>query len=399
MLKLAFYYNHYNTLGHSTRVFSLVKGLKEYFGKKAEIIVLQGGKDQPLIPLSRYSRVYLLPYSIDKRGLFIEENIKIYENMISSGKLDGMLKKRILFTKSILNEFKPNIFITEYFPFGQEFWTFELPHILRYIKSKFNCKIIGSAGYLSYINNIYNYIQEFYDALFIHSPKEFIYDYRKYLHKKWSDELDKIFKDFSAKIFFTGFVISENSSLAIVEDIRRRYLTKKFKKLILVSRGGGIVNKRIILSSIMAAKLQEDIFFIITCGPATSEREFTEYKKLSKNVSNLKLAKAIAPDLFDSYLKAADLNISMSGYNTTVRLLYLGSKVILVPYGTSEQGWRADLVSKYLPCRVIPEKDLNVSLLRKNIAELLNQDVTEKSINKGWFEGVNQTNRLIGCMI
>lgn len=398
MLKLVFYFNHYTTLGHSTRVFSLVRGLKASFKENIEIIVLQGGKKQDLLPFNNYSRTYILPYSISKRGFFIEENTAVYKKMVSNGKLDKMLQSRLLFIRNILDKFKPDIFLTEYFPFGQEFWTFEIPYILRYLKDNFSCKIMGSCGYLSWIENTYEYVKEFYDAIFIHSPEEFSKDYNSYLHQKGSEGINRIFADFSDKIFFTGFVL-ESYKTDNLRNLKTKHHNSQYNKLILVSRGGGIVNKKIVISSILVAKRNKNLFFIICCGPATSSVEFMEYRKLSKGISNLVLNRVMKPPDFNSYLKASDLSINMAGYNTTTKLLFYGKKTILIPFYTLEQKWRADLVKKYLPSRVIQEKELNVSSLEKEMLDLLDENKKAIKINKAWFSGVLNTVKKLKCMV
>lgn len=380
------------------RVFSLVKGLKEHFGKSIDILVLQSGKKQGILPFHKYAVMKIIPYSVDKKGLFIEEGTKIYKKIISEGKLEPMLKERLSFVKKNLSGFKPTVFITEYFPFGQEFWTFELPYILQYLKEDFNCKIVGSSGYVNCSDNIHENIKTYYDYLFIHSPEEFSQDYHKYLHRGGAQVLDNVFRDFSSKIYFTGFVF-EDSVKVSAAVIRKRYLDKDSRKLILVSRGGGIVNKKIIIAAILAARQNKDLFFIVSCGPATSEKEFSEYKKLSGDMRNLKLLKVIEPSEFDAHIKAVDLSVNMSGYNTTARLLYYGTKTVLIPYYTSEQRWRADLVTKYLPSRIIPEKELKVNLLEKNIRELLEDTAVPVELNKAWFCGVSNTAEKLKCLI
>jgi len=400
MLRLALYFNHYNTLGHSTRVFSFVKGVKEYFRKNVKIIIFQGGKRQYIFPWSRYARIFLLPYSIDKRGLFIEENARIYKKLISKGKMENMFRERFLLVKKALKEFRPDFFITEYFPLGREFWTFEVPYILREIKDNFNCRILASAGYLSWIEETYNYIKEFYDFLFIHSPREFTEGYNLYLHKKGAAILHRVFMDFPEKVCFTGFIMDGN------DEHRKNFgegeikrIKSRYNALILVSRGGGIVNKKIILSSILAAKRNKNLFFIITCGPATSGKEFRKYCKLSRGIGNIRLFKVLYPSEFNLYMKEADLSINMAGYNTSVKLLYYRKKTILVPYYTSEQRWRAELIRKYLPSRIIPESSLSVGLLESSIKELLGQKNIYPNINKNWFSGISNTIKLLKCMI
>jgi len=397
MTRIAFYFNHYTTLGHTTRVFSLVKGIKRKFGKKVDILVFHSGKEQRFFPFRLYSTLYTMPYSIDKRGLFIEDNVNLYRKIVSEGKLDSMLKKRLAFIQSILKRLRPDIFFTEYFPFGQEFWTFEVPYILRYLKDSSKCKIISSVGYLNCIENTYEYIKDFYDLLLIHTPPEFSDHYRFYLQNNRVAQLKKVFVDFSAKMHFTGFVIDPPETQNWVK-IRDRYIKKSFKRLILVSRGGGIVNKKIIIASIMAAKNIPDYFFVICCGPATSAQEFRHYRELAKGLRNVELTEMVLPSEFSSYIKAADLSINMSGYNTIVKLFYFGKKTIMIPFNTLEQKWRAHIVKNFLPSRIIRDNDLNVPLLQKYTLDMLTENKTPAKISRDWFSGVYETNRILECL-
>lgn len=400
MLKICFYYNHYTTLGHSLRIFSLVKGLKERFRDKINICVIQSGKRQKILPFNKYSALHILPYSIGRIGFLIEENYKIYQQMILNKQIEKMLKERLSIMRDILNKFKPHIFITEYFPFGKEFWSFEIPYILEYIRDNLVCKIVSSCGYLNYIKDTYNFIRDFYDILLIHSPKEFSKDYHLYLHKEAKEKMDTILKDFSDKLHFTGFIF-DNFSARKWKQVREKYLREaETKGLILVSRGGGIVNKKIIISSIMAAQRLNDLFFIISCGPATGQKEFNDYNKIAKGIKNVEIRKVIYPD-FESYLEASDLSINMSGYNTIVRLLYYNKKTIIVPYYTYEQRWRADLANRYLHSEIIPTKDLTISTLTKAISQLFYEKKVKdlERVDYNWFSGISQTIKIIKCLV
>lgn len=396
--RLIFYYNHYNTLGHSTRVFSLVAGLKRHYRDKIDIAVLQGGRRQPLLPLDKYAKVFLLPYSMDRRGLFVEEHEHFYQKMIIHKRLDSMLRQRLRVIRKVINDYKPDLFISEYFPFGKEFWTFEVPHILEYLKENFKCKIVSSSGYLSCIENTYQCIRDYYDMLLIHSPQDFAKDYPLYLHKNGVSQIRRVFDEFSDKIKFTGFVLDEprNDSSRY---LRKIHLGSRYKHLVLVSRGGGIVNKKIIIASMLAAKKLKNTCFIICCGPATTEKEFSQYMSISKSVHNITLRKEIPIEQFGAYLEACDLSISMAGYNTTVKLLYYGKKSILVPFETYEQLWRAELVSRYLPVRIIKEEKLSASQLTDAIGQLLEERVFIRSDNRDWFSGVAQTISILKCVV
>lgn len=393
MLRIAFYLSHYNTLGHAMRLFSLVKGIKEYFRKGSEIVILESGKRQYSLPFVKYAHLYPVPYSLSINRFFVENRIKDYKKSISHARLKLMLRERFLFISRVLDKFSPNIFVTEFFPFGREFWSFEIPHLLTYLKNNFVCKIIGSCGYLNWTEHTYEYIKEFYDFIFIHCPREFIQGYRAYFHKEAAEELNRVLTDFQEKIFFTGFVLGKSKNDNYM-DIRKRYLKSQHKGLIFVTRGGGMVGKRMILASLLAAKRNKDLFFIVCCGPYTTPKEFNEYKKLSRLIDNLQIFRVIHHSDFVSYIKAADLCINMAGYNTTTRIFYYGKKAILIP-SHSEQMWKADLVSKLLPARVISEKDLNVPRLEKNIYELLEEDKKPVKINRDWFSGISNTIKIL----
>lgn len=397
MLKFVFYYNHYNTLGHSTRVFSLIRGLKLELKQKVKILVLMGGKLQSFFPFSKYAQVVQLPYSIGKIGMLLEEKTNIYKQMIQNNRMGEMLKKRHDLIKSVLKKYQPQVFITEYFPFGKEFWTFEVPYVLDYIRSNLRCRIVGSSGYLSCIENTYEYIKDYYDALFIHSPEEFSRDYYKYLHKSGIIQINKVLAVYPDKVRFTGFVL-EIPDDSLWQKVKNKYWAGKKSRLVLVSRGGGIVNKKIIIASILSAKANKDLFFLVCCGPATSSNELRQYSRLAKGMRNVKVLKSILPLEFASFLKAADVSVNMAGYNTTVKLLYYGKKTVLVPYDTYEQLWRADLTRKYLHSRIVKESQVTARVIGQNVRELLDDKHSLLKIDRDWFRGVPQTVTALKCL-
>jgi predicted glycosyltransferase len=396
-LKIAIYYNHYNTLGHSTRIFALIKGIKRAF-PRCRIVLFEGGRTASLLPLQKYAKVYTLPYSIDKKGFFIEERRAFYKKMVASGTMDKMLKERLGMMRSVLRDFKPDIFMTEYFPFGQEFWTFEMPILLREIKSTTHCKIVGSCGYLSYIDKSYEYIQEFYDQLFVHSPRDFALKPVARFPENMASGLRRVLADFKDRIQFTGFVLDEPRVVGI-KEFKARCLRGKFSRMVFVSRGGGIVNKEILLSALFLARKRKDELFFVCCGPATSKAEMKEYDKIARGQKNVKLAHAMEPDLFNQYFAAADVCVNMSGYNTSLKLMYFQKRAVVVPFYTTEQRWRADLLTHYLPVVILPEQEMTVGRLDQALEAALQVPVPKSAVPKSWFKGVDETTRSLKCLL
>ncbi len=396
-MKFAIYYNHYNTLGHSTRVLGLVKAIKRDI-PGSRILLLEGGRTPEILGLKTYARVRVIPHSMDKKGLFMEENRNIYKGMISSPAIDKMLKARRVMVRRALDRFKPDVFITEYFPLGQEFWTFELPSLLEYVKGELGCKIVGSAGYLSYTEGTHRHIRDFYDAVFVHSPRAFALAHVKYFSRPMALGLGAVLKDFKDRIHFTGFVSDRSGGAWQGASLRRLYTGRGFKKLVFVSRGGGIVNKEILVSSIMAARKKKDWFFTVCCGPATSRKDLVAYQGLARGMDNVRIIHALPADVFDQHLAAADLNVSMSGYNTSVKLMYLRKRSVLVPYASTEQRYRAELLREYIPAVYVQDKDVTVGRLCAAMDEALALPRPRKRVPAHWFDGAGQTAGMLACL-
>jgi predicted glycosyltransferase len=75
---------------------------------------------------------------------------------------------------------------------------------------------------------------------------------------------------------------------------------------------------------------------------------------------------------FLDYLSAADLSISLAGYNTCMNLLTTGVPALVMPYSRQrEQPLRVEKLLPYLPLQVLGEEDLEPSRL-------------ERAIERGW---------------
>jgi predicted glycosyltransferase len=379
MLRLAIFFFNYSTLGHSSTVFFLIKALKGYFKDKIEIIIIETGIfETKFHPFHKYAKFYFFPIISGSRGDVVDDAKKVSRDKFN-------------FLKQIIDNFKPHIFITEYYPFCQNFAYFAFPHFLKYIKDKFHTKIICSCTYLKWTGDIHNLIQGYYDLVLLHLPKELSYGYRLYLPKKYVEELDATLKKFSKKIFFTGFLTDDKLKPAMSKKSLRNKSGIGDRKLIIVSRGGRREYEEIILFSLLMAKNHRDWFFLISAG----KDSFEKYKKIAKKIVNVKIEEFIYPH-FEDYLMASDLSINMGGYNTTVRLLRSKQKSVVIPINNTEQLWHAQLLSAFLPCAVIRKEDLNLSLLEDKTRRLLeNKSFIKKRIKKDWFNGARESARLI----
>ena len=374
MIKIVLFYHNFNTLGHSEIVFNLTRVLKNYFNDRIEIIVIEiGDKETKIFPFQKYCKHYYLPLNVTKTKF--------------------LLKNNILEIKKIINKFKPDVFITETYPFVDSPGSFLYPHLLDYVKNKFHPKIICCSFYLNYRNSLSILLKKYYDEIFLIFPKKLSYGYKLYLNKNDSKKLGSIMMENNKRINFTGFFSSVTTPNQSNEDIKKKFKIGD-RKLILVSRGGRTEYGKLIDYSIRIAKKNKDLFFVISAGPSTDKNVFRKYCQAAKKIDNILIRKVIYPD-FGDLLRAADLCINMGGYNTVVKLLHFGKKAIIFPANNTEQIWNAFLLKKHILCEIIT-KQINCDLLAKKINRLLKIDEFVKDRPKNeWFLGLDNATKAI----
>jgi predicted glycosyltransferase len=94
---------------------------------------------------------------------------------------------------------------------------------------------------------------------------------------------------------------------------------------------------------------------LLFTGPFIKDEDFQRLQVLS--IDRMRIFR-FTPD-FVSYLAAADLSVSMAGYNTCMNTLAAGVPALVWPYARNrEQGLRAELLSRMEALSVINENDL-----------------------------------------
>jgi predicted glycosyltransferase len=144
------------------------------------------------------------------------------------------------------------------------------------------------------------------------------------------------------------------------------------KELMLVaSAGGGSVGKPLLESTIRAfKKFSDDLparLFVYT-GPYIDARDFAYLQSLANK--KIKVEKFTSD--FLAYLAAADLSISMGGYNTSMNLLACGVPALVWPFGLNrEQRLRAQRLSERGALKILNEQDLQYDRLARIMVQTL----------------------------
>jgi len=384
--QLLFYYCNYNTLGHCATVFSLVKRLKQVFKTKIKIVVIEVGiKEAKVFPFNKYSKVHFYP--------LIKNNPLAFGSSLAT-----IPRKKFNFLKNVADDFKPDIFITDFYPFSNHINYQWLEHFLKYLKNKFGSKIVSSCPCVIWTDQMDGIIKNYYDLILFHFPKEFLLKAKKYLPKQGLDTLNKTLNGHSKKIKFTGFIFDKQGKIISKKSIRDE-LGLRDEKLIVVSRGGRQECEKLIPSVLWLAKKHKDWFFLISSGSLIDKSKFNKYTQISKQLENVKLTQIIYPNFCD-YLRAADLSINMAGYNTIVELLYLHKKAVVIPIDKTDQPINLAFASNFIPVQRTDENDLEPKVLEKKIMKLLDAKTMSKHYSKNnWFSGVDLSVNLIGELL
>jgi predicted glycosyltransferase len=149
--------------------------------------------------------------------------------------------------------------------------------------------------------------------------------------------------------------------------------------MIVASAGGGSVGKPILESAIRAfdhLKVDGRPYLYVFSGPYMADPEFTYLKGL-KQSKRIQIEK-FTPD-FLSYLAAADISISMAGYNTTMNILATGVPALVWPFAENrEQRLRAERLADRGVLKLINDQDLNPD----DLAGIMGQTLTRADSGK-----------------
>ena len=183
-------------------------------------------------------------------------------------------------------------------------------------------------------------------------------------------------KSVAEKVNFCGYTRRETGTRSR-QEIREKLQLEEHKKLVLVTLGGGEDAFETIEKYLDGAtQLPENqlIHSVIIYGPEMKEPHRQVLLRASSHHPNITLIE-FTNDLM-SYLNAADLVISMGGYNTICEILSLRKKAIVIARvkPVQEQLMRAERMSRLGFFKFIHPAELTATGLMNAIQSELNSD-------------------------
>ena len=344
-MKIILYCQHIWGVGHYFRSLEICKALKEH-----DIIMVTGGAEVDA-PLPAHVRTFRLPALMTDRdytGLFPTEKGQTLEKVKSE-------RRRLL--SELFEREAPDAFIVELYPFGRRAFRFELDPVLDDIRSGKLYRSLVACSVRDilvekkdpgvYEKRVVDILNRRFDALLVHADPALI-------------TLDRTFSrlaDLSIPVVYTGFITPKPITDA-PRRLRSRLCIDKDTTLLVASAGGGqagIVLMQPLLDSLAYLESDRSLVLHVFTGPYMPADEF---ELLQGRANSRVKVERFTPD-FLSFLAAADLSISMGGYNTCMNILASRVAALVWPYpGDREQGLRAKQMEEIGAVTVLKAKDL-----------------------------------------
>ena len=373
-MNISYYCQHVLGIGHFHRSMEICRVLSE----KHTVTLILGG---PPVEID-HSQISVLQLP----GLQMDET---FQNMVPCQPGIPLEQVKSIRQKTLFQHFqekRPDVFITELYPFGRKAFRFELDPVLKGIRegtlspclcycSVRDILVEKTNGKEKFESKVVKTLSEFFAGILIHSDPTII----------TLDTTFDLYDKIDIPIHYTGF-IAKQAAKTDRKRIRKKLNLKPNTKLIVASIGGGNVGADF-LSAVVEAFHSLRVphsHLQIFCGPYCSDNH---YEKLQEGAR-----RNISVDRFTSrfpaWLEAADLSLSMAGYNTCMNLVRSGIPSLVFPFEQNrEQRLRAQRLGQKAPISILDKNalrppvlaDLMRSQLQKNrlCADIMLEGATE----------------------
>ncbi len=380
-MNIIFYCQYVWGMGHLFRSIEVARALSDH-----KVILLAGGREVD-IKLPEHVTLVRLP------GLYMDEHFTTLIPEDPDKMVEDIQRQRKEILFSLCEKHKPDLFIIELYPFGRTLFGFELQPLLdsihqgRFGKTKIVCSLrdilVEKRDPRAYEDRVLNHLNAHFDLLLIHSDPELM-------------PLDETFSrvnDIQIPIFYSGFVTQKVKPDA-GKKLRRELAMGAEEKLIVASAGGGRSGYKLLCSVIEAVHLlpnTQQIRLEMFTGPFRDDGEFENLSaKSAKRIRIRRFTKR-----FLDYLSAADVSVSLAGYNTCMNLLVTRIPALVYPYlRQREQPIRVTKIKDFLPMKILQDKDLSPIPLGGHIQQMLGASRLSDSVPLN-LDGAENTARYL----
>lgn len=382
-MKIIQYCQHVLGIGHLFRSLEISRALSDH-----EVILVTGGP-QVGANLPEHIREVRLPdlqMNQEFKGLFSSQKNSTLEQV----KADRQKRLFALFERE-----KPDIFLVELYPFGRKAFRFELNPVLYALDNQRLpcCGVVCSVrdilvekeDQFKHETRVVKTLNGYFDAVLVHADPNLA---------QLGETFDQ-FDEIEIPVVYTGY-IAPKPEPAAAQKIRQQLHIGAEELLIIASAGGGNVGAPLLEAVVRAFNqlaVHKTCRLKVFTGPFLERGDYDGLEQMAGE--NVQLEQ-FTPN-FLSYLAAADLSVSMGGYNTTMNILATGVPALVWPFPQNrEQRLRAGRLAKEGVLKVIEDEGLRPDRL----AGLMDQMLTSPNCSPVKFDldGAVNTAKWIGKM-
>jgi predicted glycosyltransferase len=366
-MKIFFYCQYVWGMGHLVRSLEFARALSDH-----EVTLIVGGQEVE-VDLPEHVRLRQLP------ALYMDEKFTRLIPGIPGQNVEQIQQERKKTIYLLMEHLRPDFFIVELYPFGRSMFGFELEPLLEDIREgrfgpvKTICSLrdilVEKKDPCAYEERVLQKLNRHFDALLIHSDPGILR-----LEETFSRE-----RDINIPVVYTGF-ITQQTDPASGSSLRKELAISCRQKLVVASAGGGRSGYQLLASVIDACELLRDrlpLRLEIFTGPFMDNEAFEKLSARTAACFRIRRYTKRFPD----YLYAADLSVSLAGYNTCMNLLITQIPALVYPYARQrEQPMRVHKLKNFLPMKILDEEDVQPVRLSDHIVQMLDQKRTLKTL-------------------
>ncbi|MEP3640052.1 MAG: glycosyltransferase [Paracoccaceae bacterium] len=303
--------------GHLSRAMTLARAFADAGHTP---VVISGGVPAPHLMDATIKHVQLPP--VRSNGVDFSKLLTPDAQVADAGYLANRASQLL----NAIDDVRPDVLITELFPFGRRILRREFEALLEHVQNRTPVfasirDILAPPSSQKKADYADRMIAQYYQGVLVHGDPEIAP-----LGLSWP-----VTEQLAPMLRYTGFVASEATSA-----------TSGTRSGVLVSTGGGGVGDNVFEAAMRAARAMPDLAWrFLVGGEPERVARFAALAPDHVSVEGLR-------DDFQTILAHSAASISLAGYNTTLDLLQTGTPSVLVPFDKGnevEQGLRAKALS------------------------------------------------------
>lgn len=344
-----FYVQHLRGIGH---VFRATRVARELARAGADVHLVWGGTRLPSIDLSGLKTTWLEPVKVADDSY--SELVDPDGNPVG----EALRQRRTETLLALFQSIRADILITEAFPFGRRQMRFELVPLMRAARAaSWRPLTVASIRDIMQENRAARRVRESLDAVRDWFDLVVVHGDPRLVPIEATLQGAEEIRD---KIRYTGLVTPSPVDLSVPASIEAR---------VVVSAGGGAFGRKLTDAALAAMPLVPALpdDWLVVAGPERDEREFGQLARAAP--PGMKVVRFV-PDLARCFA-AAEVCVTMAGYNTVGDLMRARARSVLVPHTggrETEQLRRAQALCERGLARMIVDTGLTAENLASEIA-------------------------------